>query len=147
MLSLWVWVTVKVLCGFVLLFQEIFSLVILSVVYIHVHRKLILWQAALACFPLDWRKMAWVFSCEIWKQEASAPCQKDKQYQCNISYQFPSRLSLIVIPDSRGGCQPSHLETNITAFSYRLHWFGLVAKLYPTLATAYTVVCQTPVSM
>ena len=50
--------TVKVLCGFVLLFQEIFSLVILSVVYIHVHRKLILRQAALACFPLDWRKMA-----------------------------------------------------------------------------------------
>lgn len=49
--------TVKVLRGFVLLFQEILSLVNLSVVYIPVHRKLILWPASVVHFPLDCRKM------------------------------------------------------------------------------------------
>lgn len=53
MLSLCVLVTVEVLCGFVLLFQEIVSQVTLSVVYIPLRRKLILWLAAVAHFPLD----------------------------------------------------------------------------------------------
>lgn len=41
---------VKVLCGFVLLFQEIFSQVILPVVYIPACRKLILLPVAVAHF-------------------------------------------------------------------------------------------------
>lgn len=140
-LSLWVWVTVKVLCGFVLLFQEILSQVILSVVYISVCWKRTLLPVAVIHFPLNWRKMGWISSCETWKREASPSTKTARERTNNTNV-----LSVINLP--LGSC---HWELrqgalnylickhiNDTAFNCRLRSLKRLAKAWGHFSKAST---------